>query len=103
MTHTSGGNVTSFVLLNMLLVIQVQHFYLKYIFLFTISMFIFETRKKIVKLPLSFKKYIRPTFDNVESICATLEAGAEISVGLFCSGLIYVTAGISAGALSEMV
>lgn len=47
MTHTSGGNVTSFVLLNELLVIQVQHFYLKYIFLFTISMFIFETRKKL--------------------------------------------------------
>lgn len=47
MTHTSGGSVTSFVLLDVLLVVQVQRFYLKYIFLFTISTFIFEPRKKM--------------------------------------------------------
>jgi len=43
-THTSGGSVMSFVLLSGVLVMNVQNIYLRYIFLFAISMLILEPR-----------------------------------------------------------
>lgn len=53
MTHTSGGSVMSFVLLNGFLVMHVQNISLRCIFLFAISPFILQPR---INLPncLSF-------------------------------------------------